>query len=180
MAFDLTTVRFSPILESELARINELSNLPEIAEHFETIPPVPMETTLSMWRYIQSGIVSLWGIHHHDRIIGGLGYYTQPPGTRLSHGATFFLYLEPAFQGNGIGMLSLRFLEQQITSRGYLRMDCMVADTNPRAIRLYERCGFEREGIRKKAFLINGQYRDLILMGKIFPDSSPGITNQDS
>lgn len=180
MVFDLATVRFSPILESELARINELSNLPEIAEHFETIPPVSMETTLSLWRYILGGVVSLWGIHHDDQIIGGVGYYTQPPGTRLSHGATFFLYLEPAFQGKGIGMLSLRFLEQEITSRGYLRMDCMVADTNPRAIKLYERCGFEREGVRKKAFFMNGQYRDLIMMGKIFSDRSPAFMHQDS
>ncbi|WP_319379407.1 hypothetical protein [uncultured Methanocorpusculum sp.] len=89
-------VRFCPVQESELGRINELCNIPEIAEHFESIPPVSMEATMALWSYIQSGIVSLWCMHYKDRIIGGAGLYSQPPGTRLSHSATFFLFIEPA------------------------------------------------------------------------------------
>jgi L-phenylalanine/L-methionine N-acetyltransferase len=166
-------IQFCPLQEYELKRINELSNMPEIAEHFETIPPVSMEATQALWNYIQSGIVSLWGIHEKDRIIGGAGFYTQPPGTRLSHVATFFLYLEPASWGKGIGRKSIQFLEEEVKKRGYIRMECMVADSNPRAIRLYERLGYEQEGIKKQAFLIDGAYKDLIIMGKLFlnPDA---------
>jgi putative acetyltransferase len=142
--------------------------MPEIAEHFETIPPVSMEATHALWNYIQSGIVSLWGIHEKDRIIGGAGFYTQPPGTRLSHVATFFLYLEPAFWGKGIGRKAIQFLETEVKKRGFIRMECMVADSNPRAIRLYERLGYEQEGIKKQAFFIDGVYKDLIIMGKVF------------
>jgi RimJ/RimL family protein N-acetyltransferase len=43
----------------------------------------------------------------------------------------------------------------------------MVADTNPRAIRLYEHLGFEPEGKKKEAFFIDGIYVDLIILGKI-------------
>jgi len=161
-------VQFLPLQETDLPRINELSNIPEIAQHFETIPPVPMETTNALWSYIQSGIMSLWVIHAEDRIIGGAGFYAQPPGTRLSHAATFFLYLEPPFQGQGIGTRALRFLETEARSRGYLRMECMVAATNPGAIRLYQRLGYEKEGVKKQAFRLNNSYEDLVLMGKVF------------
>jgi len=161
------SIQFLPIQESELSRINELSNMPEIAEHFETIPPVPMETTLALWQYIQNGIVSLWGIHTGDRIIGGAGYYAQPPGTRLSHSATFFLYIEPGYWGKGIGTKTIQFLEEEVRKKGYRRMECMVADTNPRAIRLYEQLGFELEGKKREAFFIDGRYVDLLMLGKV-------------
>ena len=161
------SIQFLPIQESELGRINELSNMPEIAEHFETIPPVPMETTLALWQYIQNGIVSLWGIHTGDRIIGGAGYYAQPPGTRLSHSATFFLYIEPGYWGKGIGTKTIQFLEEEVRKKGYRRMECMVADTNPRAIRLYEQLGFELEGKKRGAFFIDGRYVDLLMLGKV-------------
>lgn len=161
-------IQFIPLRETDLPRINELSNIPEIAEHFETIPPVPMETTNALWSYIQTGIMSLWGIHTNDRIIGGAGFYAQPPGTRLSHAATFFIYIEPPFWGRGIGTRALQFLEKEARSRGYLRMECMVAATNPGAIRLYLRQGYEKEGVKKQAFWLNNSYEDLVLMGKIF------------
>ena len=164
-------IQLIPVTEAELPRLNELSNIPEIAEHFEMIPPVSMEATNALWSYIQSGIVSLWGIHANGRIIGGAGFYAQPPGTRLSHSATFFLYIEPACWGKGIGTKAIQFLEQEAKNRKYLRMECMVADTNPDAIRLYQRLGYEKEGLKKGAFRINDTNRDLILMGKIFsPD----------
>ncbi|HOX36159.1 MAG TPA: GNAT family N-acetyltransferase [Methanoregulaceae archaeon] len=162
-------IQFIPLRETELLRINELSNIPEIAEHFETIPPVPMETTNALWSYIQAGVMSLWGIHADGRIIGGAGFYAQPPGTRLSHAATFFLYIEPPFWGQGIGTRALRFLENEARGRGYLRMECMVAVTNPGAIRLYQRLGYEKEGVKKQAFRLKDSYEDLVIMGKIFP-----------
>jgi RimJ/RimL family protein N-acetyltransferase len=160
-------VQFIPIQESDLPRINELSNMPGIAEHFETIPPVSMKTTTIMWSYMQLGIISLWGIHAAGRIIGGAGFYITPPGTRLSHIATFFLYVEPAYWGKGIGTEAIRFLENEVKKRGYHRMECMVADTNPRAIKLYLQLGYEKEGVKKQAFRINDTYKDLVIMGKV-------------
>ncbi len=167
------SVRFIPLQECELGRINELSNLPEIAEHFETIPPVPLEATKANWVYVQNGLMSIWGIHTDGKIIGGAGFYSQPPGTRLSHSAIFFLYIEKAYWGQGIGRMTVRFLEVEVKKRGFVRMECIVADTNPRAVRLYEKMGYQLEGVKKEAFLIDGKYTDLKLMGKVFPHDTP-------
>lgn len=163
-----TIIQYIPIQESDLERINELSNMPELAGHFETIPPVSIEATKNLYRQILSGIVSLWGIHEEEQIIGGAGFFVYPPGTRLSHTATFFLFLEPDSWGKGIGTRTIQFLEDVIRSRGYIRMDCMVVIHNDRAIRLYEQMGFKREGIKQKAYLFDGKYTDLLLMAKVF------------
>lgn len=164
----LPDLQFIPIQEADLPIINGFSNNPKLSEHFETIPPVSMESTYTFWRYILHGIASLWGIHLEGKIIGCAGFFNQPPGTRLSHSATFFLFIEPDHWGRGIGTEAMAFLEQVISGRGYLRMECMVTGTNLRAIRLYERSGFIREGLKKQAYLVDGQYVDLVIMGKVF------------
>ena len=124
--------------------------MPEIADNFETIPPISMETTRAMWNYIQSGIVSLWGIHSNTRIVGRAGFYVQPPGTKISHVATFFLYLEPAFWGKGIGKEAILFLEKEAKCRWYIKMECLVTSVNQRGIQLYERLGYLQEKIKKE------------------------------
>ncbi len=161
-------VVFLPLGEDDLPRVNELANLPEIAEHFETIPPVTMEATRTLWSYVQGGIASIWGIRLGGRIVGVAGFYGPPAGTRVSHSATFFLYVEPACWGRGIGSEAIRFLEDEARARGYRRLECMVTGTNPRAERLYRRLGYEREGVKRQAFAIDGRFEDLILMGKVF------------
>jgi diamine N-acetyltransferase len=45
-------------------------------------------------------------------------------------------------------------------NRLYLRL---YAD-NARALKLYERCGFVREGVEREAIFMDGRFRDLILM----------------
>jgi diamine N-acetyltransferase len=42
----------------------------------------------------------------------------------------------------------------------YLHVD----KDNARAVRIYERCGFEPEGILKDEFFVNGKYRDAVRM----------------
>lgn len=45
------------------------------------------------------------------------------------------------------------------------RIQLEVFHTNERAIRVYERIGFQREGTRREAFFKRGAYRDVYVMG---------------
>ncbi|MBC7123627.1 MAG: GNAT family N-acetyltransferase, partial [Pseudothermotoga sp.] len=45
-----------------------------------------------------------------------------------------------------------------------------VMANNERAIRLYEKFGFEIEGRKKKAILLDDEYVDLLVMGKWLGD----------
>ncbi len=50
-----------------------------------------------------------------------------------------------------IGTKAIMHLEDEAKKRGFIRMECLVADTNPRAVCLYERLGYELEGNKKMA-----------------------------
>ena len=45
------------------------------------------------------------------------------------------------------------------------RIELGVFETNKRAIRVYERIGFQHEGTRREAFFKRGEYRDIYVMG---------------
>ena len=162
-----SVVRIVPSTELDLVRLNELVNDPQVSRYLDLIPPVPIEATLAFWRHVESGLVHLWSVWDGDRIIGCTGMVRNPPGTKLSHVAAFFLYIEPAYWGTGTGNLVLQFLEADARERGFLRLECLVASTNVRAIRLYERHGFVREGAKKHAFLDGREFADLLIMGKL-------------
>lgn len=55
--------------------------------------------------------------------------------------------------------------EEMNLARVYLR----VYDDNPRAIRVYEKAGFEREGVLRKHIFRKGRYSDVIIMGILNP-----------
>jgi RimJ/RimL family protein N-acetyltransferase len=56
--------------------------------------------------------------------------------------------------------------EQRARTRGARKLSLRTFSTNPEAIRLYSRLGFEREGLLRAEFLIEGQYVDDILLAK--------------
>ena len=51
-------------------------------------------------------------------------------------------------------------------SRGARKISLRTFSTNPDAIRLYTRFGFQREGLLRGEFLIGGQYVDDVLLAK--------------
>ena len=44
------------------------------------------------------------------------------------------------------------------------RISLLVFETNPRAIRTYEKAGFTHEGILRQAVYQNGEYHDIYVM----------------
>ena len=66
----------------------------------------------------------------------------------------------------GIAAALMSAAEQHALAAGARKLSLRVFGTNDPAIRLYERLGFEREGILRSEFLIDGSYVDDILMAK--------------
>ncbi len=54
------------------------------------------------------------------------------------------MYVTPAWRGRRIGEVLLRALEEAAISRGALRMRLEAGTQQPEALRLYERCGYQR------------------------------------
>jgi RimJ/RimL family protein N-acetyltransferase len=151
----------------DLVQLNDLVNDPRVSRYLDLIPPIPIEATLAFWKHVESGIVRLWCIRQGEKIIGAAGIVLNPSGTKLSHAAAFFLYIEPAAWGKGVGDHAMRYIEEDARRQGLLRLECQVAATNLWAIRLYERHGFLHEGAKCAAFRDGDEVTDLLIMGKL-------------
>ena len=55
---------------------------------------------------------------------------------------------------------------------GFARVELDVYEDNARAIALYEKMGFAREGIVRRAARIDGQFIDAISMALLFDERS--------
>ncbi len=70
----------------------------------------------------------------------------------------------PAYRGNRLGQRLMEAALNAATDLGLLRIELFVNADNARAISLYERVGFRREGVERRATLIDGRFIDSIRM----------------
>ena len=81
----------------------------------------------------------------------------------------------PACGRHGVATALLQAAERRACDRGARKLSLHVLSTNPGAMRLYTRLGFEQEGVLRAEFLIEGRYVDDILLTRHLsgPPGSP-------
>jgi RimJ/RimL family protein N-acetyltransferase len=92
---------------------------------------------------------------------GGDGGYYQTLGLGLT--------VHRDWRDRGIGSAMLRYMIDWCRANPVVhKLELWVFPDNPRAIHVYEKLGFEHEGNRRSAFLKEGRFRDILLMGMVF------------
>jgi RimJ/RimL family protein N-acetyltransferase len=86
---------------------------------------------------------------------------------RNRHSAWVIVAVLQAFWGQGIGTRLFERLETWAFDHSVRRLELTVMVHNQRAIRLYKKLGFQREGRKRDALLVGGAYVDEILMAKL-------------
>lgn len=86
---------------------------------------------------------------------------------RNAHCASLVIGILQAFSGRGIGRQLLSVVEAWGRAAGIRRLELTVMTHNQRAISLYEGFGFELEGERRAALMIDGEDIDEFYMAKI-------------
>jgi RimJ/RimL family protein N-acetyltransferase len=81
-----------------------------------------------------------------------------------AHRGTLGMGLLPEWRGRGLGRRLLEATLAEARRSGFKRIELDVYADNERAIALYEKAGFVREGLLRDASLIDGAFRDAILM----------------
>jgi [ribosomal protein S5]-alanine N-acetyltransferase len=108
----------------------------------------------------------LWTIADEadDRCLGHIGLYKIDPIARSAE--LGIMIGDKAAWGKGIGTEATRqALKYAFSQMNLNRIGLTVLATNERAIRLYCRLGFAREGVQRQAIYRDGLYVDLVLMG---------------
>jgi len=86
---------------------------------------------------------------------------------RKKHCMNLAIAILQEYTGKGYGTKLMNTIEEYAINNGITRLELEVAKTNKVAISLYQKTGFEEEGIKRNAFLVNGKYEDELLMAKI-------------
>jgi RimJ/RimL family protein N-acetyltransferase len=84
-----------------------------------------------------------------------------------AHVGVLGIGLLPPFRGRGLGAALMQAALREASGRGFVRVELTVRAQNERAIALYEKFGFEREGICRDALFVDGRYEDLIVMANV-------------
>jgi RimJ/RimL family protein N-acetyltransferase len=85
---------------------------------------------------------------------------------------------EPEYRGKGYGSDALRLVVGYgFRELGLYRVSLGVFSYNERAIRAYEKVGFEREGTLRAALYRDGQRYDVIFMGILRPEWEKQVDN---
>ena len=109
-------------------------------------------------------------------IMGLLGF-TGDDKRKMRHSGELGITVRQKAWGLGLGSALMAYAVDWASASGVVRkIDLRVRTDNDRAIRLYERFGFVREGTIRRQFLVAGTFRDAYLMGLEIDSSGPAAT----
>ncbi len=84
-----------------------------------------------------------------------------------AHRGSLGMGLVPAYRGYGLGLRLLETTLKRADQLGFVRVEFSVHADNARAIALYDKVGFVREGVLKDAVFVDGRFRDAIAMARV-------------
>lgn len=87
---------------------------------------------------------------------------------RIKHTAYIVVGIREFQRGEGIGSKFFSELDQWAKENSIIRLELTVMCPNIVAKHLYEKNGFEVEGIKKKSMLVDGEYVDEFYMTKLY------------
>ncbi|RWK06020.1 GNAT family protein [Mesorhizobium sp.] len=100
---------------------------------------------------VRGEVVGWCDISRHDRQIH-------------AHRGTLGMGIVPDYRGRGLGLRLISAALAEARKLGFVRIELSVHSDNARAVSLYEKVGFVREGAQRDAVRIDGQYLDTIMM----------------
>lgn len=108
------------------------------------------------------------GAFDGERLIGLLGLHQEVPGHPwLEHCLRFGMMVLKAYWGTGTATRLMEAAEAHARQVGVLRLEATVRSANPRGLKFYERLGFNVEGTRRMAVVIDGDPQDEQYIAKL-------------
>jgi RimJ/RimL family protein N-acetyltransferase len=118
---------------------------------------------------------------HHGRLVvevggepvGSLAFSVVNRRSRIAH--LHAIMLDPVQRGRGLGVAATKLLVRHLVFElDYHRVELEVYGFNERALALFERAGFAREGVKRRAYDRHGDWVDGVLLGIVREDLEAG------
>ena len=117
---------------------------------------------------IESPSNLILGVFDNSKIVGQLSFRVAfPEHPWVKHIGEFGMTVLKDYWGQGIGSTLLQKMEDFAKSVGVVRIEARVRSLNERGLGLYKKRGYQIEGERKKAALINGNFEDELYIAKL-------------
>ena len=101
--------------------------------------------------------------------VGSLGFRIVNERSRIAEGRGFAI--QPSHRGRGIGDEAARLFQRYLlVDLDLHRIELQIYGFNERAIAQAERTGYVREGVKRKAYLKDGEWQDAVLFGLLRED----------
>lgn len=100
-----------------------------------------------------------------DEIVG-IASITSVQKERMKHNGTLGISIRKKYWDIGLGSEIMNYLIDWAKSNKITKkINLLVREDNIRGVKLYEKFGFEKEGLLKKDICVNGVYYNTIAMG---------------
>ena len=109
----------------------------------------------------------MFGAFAGEKLVGWCDV-VEKPRTLLAHSGVLGLGVVAGRRGQGIGAALMQRTLQDAKARGFKRIELTVRADNERAKKLYEKVGFEVEGLCRRHMRLRGRYYDSYLMALLF------------
>lgn len=160
-----------PVKTGDGEGINALRRMPGV---FENILGIPSERIDHNEKFIANldtnthQFVAISKDQHGNETIIGFAGLTVYPNPRLRHSAGIGIMVHKDYHNKGVGSALMKTLIDIADNWLMLvRVELTVFEDNERAIHLYEKFGFEKEGVKRLAGIRSGRYVNELLMARI-------------
>ena len=111
--------------------------------------------------------VQFVAVNDADEVVGWCDVLRLDQET-FRHGWRLGMGVLPEVRGRGVGRRLAEAAIAAARERGAERIELEVFASNVRAIALYEKLGFVREGVKRRARKLDGEYDDVVLMALLW------------
>ena len=156
-----------PAGPEDAAGITALRRMPGVFEHAASLPSDRSRRMEELLRQPGQNRHFLVAVSPDNTVLG-LVMLTVESNPRRRHAGGLGIMVRTDCQGQGIGSALMNAALELADSWLMLRrVELEVYADNQRAVRLYQRLGFETEGRKREAAVKDGAYADILLMARL-------------
>ncbi|MFC0232169.1 GNAT family N-acetyltransferase [Bhargavaea ullalensis] len=125
------------------------------------------ESAASMIRRLGEDPASVLLVAHVAGRVAGYLIARGDGTARTSHRAYIVVGVHAEYRGKGVGRALFGALDEWAAGQRLHRLELTVISENEAGVALYQRMGFEIEGVKRDSLLIDGEFVDEYYMAKL-------------